>query len=315
MKRRKVKKWPIVLLIIIVIFIIATIAITKYIHKINSYEYKLEQIGYTNEQVEILKNKLKNDELDIILKKKKNKKIIELIQEKHFIFDNLDHYLKYDDEIDEEKSIKDIIAIVNVNSNKEWYKGPKETNVELNEKMLVNKFYHLTKNYKPNDLVDLSNEYAYGSDQKIRKRAYDAFLSMWNAAKKEDITLIVNSSYRSYEDQDSVYSDYSSWYGEEEADKIAARPGFSEHQTGYALDIQTYNSNRNNFEDSDAFKWLNKNAYKYGFILRYPKGKEYLTGYDYESWHFRYVGKEIAKYIHKNKITFDEYYAYFIEKK
>ena len=69
------------------------------------------------------------------------------------------------------------------------------------------------------------------------------------------------------------------------------------------------------FENFDEFKWLEKNAYKYGFILRYPKDKEYLTGYEYESWHFRYVGKNAAKYIHENKITFDEYYAYFIEGK
>ena len=71
---------------------------------------------------------------------------------------------------------------------------------------------------------------------------------------------------------------------------------------------------RNNFEESDAFKWLQDNAYKYGFILRYPKDLEYLTGYNYESWHYRYVGIEAATYIHENNITYDEYYAYFIEK-
>ena len=70
----------------------------------------------------------------------------------------------------------------------------------------------------------------------------------------------------------------------------------------------------NNFDDSDAAKWLKKNAYKYGFILRYPKDKEDITGYDYEPWHYRYVGKEVAKKIHDENITFDEYYAYYIEK-
>lgn len=314
MKKRKVKKWPIILLLIFSISIVSSIEIIKYVHKINSYEYKLEQIGYTKSQIDVLTHKLKKDELDIILKKKKNKMIIDLIKERYFLFDNLDTYLKYDDSLDEEKSPKDIVAIVNVHSNKEWYQDPNNTDIKLEEKMLVNKFYHLSKDYKPNDLVELSNNYAYGTDQKVRKKAYNAFLNMWNSAKKDEITLIVNSSYRSYEDQESVYNDYSAWYGEEEADKIAARPGASEHQTGYALDIQTYNSNRNNFDKSDAFKWLKKNAYKYGFILRYPKGKEYLTGYDYESWHYRYVGKDIAKYIQENKITYDEYYAYFIEK-
>ena len=137
---------------------------------------------------------------------------------------------------------------------------------------------------------------------------------MFNDAKKDNVTLIINSSYRSYENQEETYNNYSTWYGKDEADKIAARPGFSEHQTGLTIDIMTYNSNRNNFEESDAFKWLNNNAYKYGYILRYPKNKEYLTGYSYESWHYRYVGKEVANYIKDNNITYDEYYAFFIEK-
>jgi LAS superfamily LD-carboxypeptidase LdcB len=70
----------------------------------------------------------------------------------------------------------------------------------------------------------------------------------------------------------------------------------------------------NDFENTDEFKWLQKNAYKYGFILRYPKDKTDITGYDYESWHYRYVGKEVAQKIHELDITFDEYYAYYIDK-
>ena len=315
MQKRKIKKWPFILLIIIIISIITYIGINNYIKKINSYEYKLTEIGYNDSQINTLKKKLKNNELDIILKKKYNKKIIELIKEQYFIFSNLDNYLKYDKTIDEEKSFKDIVAIVNVGTNKEFYTQNIDTDINLNEKMLVNKYHNLTNEYKPDDLKELSNTYAYGNNQYLRESAYNAFISMFNKAKKDNITLIINSSYRPFSEQEQIYSDYSKWYGEEEADKIAARPGYSEHQTGYALDIQSYNTNRNNFEESDAYKWLDNNAYKYGFILRYPKNKEYLTGYDYESWHFRYVGKKIAKYIKNNNITYDEYYAYFIEKK
>ena len=104
-------------------------------------------------------------------------------------------------------------------------------------------------------------------------------------------------------------------YGSEYADEIAARPGHSEHQTGLALDIFcTTNSNTKTFKDSEAYQWLLNNAYKYGFILRYPEGKENITGFTFESWHYRYVGTEIATYIYENDITFDEYYAYFTEK-
>ena len=134
-------------------------------------------------------------------------------------------------------------------------------------------------------------------------------------AKKEDLKLIVNSSYRDYESQNSVWNNYENYNGEEYADSIAARAGFSEHQTGLALDIITPGATKNTFEETDEFKWLQKNAHKFGFILRYPKGKEDITGYAYESWHYRYVGKETATEIKRLGITFDEYYAYYIDKK
>ena len=137
---------------------------------------------------------------------------------------------------------------------------------------------------------------------------------MWNDAKEEGLLLIVNSSYRDYEVQDAVWKEYAEVHGEEWADNKAARAGSSEHETGLALDIVTNNVVMNEFENTDEFKWLQKNAYKYGFILRYPKNKENITGYEYESWHYRYVGEKVAKEIHDMDITFDEYYAYYLDK-
>ena len=138
-------------------------------------------------------------------------------------------------------------------------------------------------------------------------------ISMFNAAKKENITIIINSAYRSYKKQEELYNQYLSQYGKEYTDAYAARPGHSEHQTGLTVDVTTYGSNGDNFDKTEAFKWLQDNAHLYGFILRYPKGKEDITGYDYESWHYRYVGVDAATTIHDNDITFDEYYAYYIE--
>ena len=86
---------------------------------------------------------------------------------------------------------------------------------------------------------------------------------MFNAAKKENLTLIINSSYRSYEDQEKIYNDYSSWYGETDADKKAARPGYSEHQTGLVIDIDNIETDFNNFENTEEFKWMQENAHKY----------------------------------------------------
>ena len=311
-KRRKIKKGPIKIFIFIILFLAIGISITKYIEYRNSYRYKLKQIGYDSEQTEKIET-LSNNTKDYILTLKKNNYIVKLIGQKYFMEKNLKKYLDYK-KIDK-KNITDTVAIVNVGADNDWYTNTKKSKVELKELMLTNKYYHLDKSYNSDNMVKVSNTYAYGTDQMLTSDTFEAFKEMWTSAKSEGLTLIINSSYRSYEDQENVYEYYKATKGEEEADLIAAHPGFSEHQTGMALDLQTYGSTGKTFENFDEFKWLEKNAYKYGFILRYPKDKEYLTGYEYESWHFRYVGKEAAKYIQENKITFDEYYAYFIEGK
>ena len=298
--------------IIVVIGIIASIFLIKHINYTKTYEYKLTNIGYSKKDVKVLKKHLNNEELDKLIDKKYNKNITNLVKEKYFIFNNLDDYIDYIKE-NKDKSNNDVIAIINTNTNNDFYTKAKETDISKNELMLLNKYNYLTQDYNPEDLETFSNKYAYGENQTLRKDAYNAFIEMWNKADADGYKLIVNSSYRSYDEQKKIYDDYSSWYGVEDADKKAARAGYSEHQTGLAVDIQSYCSQNKEFDECEEFTWLSNNAYKYGFILRYPKDKEYLTGYNYESWHYRYVGKKAAKYIHENNITFDEYYAYFVK--
>ena len=110
-----------------------------------------------------------------------------------------------------------------------------------------------------------------------------------------------------------MYNDYVKKNGFNWAEKWSARPGFSEHQTGLALDIVSKNSDFNNFEDTNEYKWLVNNSYKYGFILRYPSDNYHLTGYNFESWHFRYVGIEAATKMHDEGLTFEEYYEYYVK--
>ena len=131
------------------------------------------------------------------------------------------------------------------------------------------------------------------------------------AAKNDGISLWNVSGYRSYNTQQSLYNNYKARDGQTKADTYSARPGSSEHQTGLATDICTASSAAH-FENTDKYKWLINNSYKYGFILRYPEGKTYITGYKFEPWHYRYVGVEAATYIHNNNITFEEYHAYFV---
>ena len=178
--------------------------------------------------------------------------------------------------------------------------------------VLVNKFHYLDNTYNSDEMKKISNVYSYGDNQKVTEDTFNAFLDMWNAAKKENLTLIINSSFRSYEDQDEIYKTYYNLYGESYVKKYTAKPGFSEHQTGLSLDIASAKSDI--FENSKEFKWMKENAYKYGYILRFPKTKAEITGFRYEAWHYRYVGKDIAKYMYENNLTFDEYYAIFLDK-
>ena len=311
-KKRRLKKSVYVVFIGLIVVIIALSSLVNYIKLINSNSYKLEKLGYTKEQVKTILT-LKDDQVDKILDRKYNKNIPVFIKQKYFLFKNLDRYLAYyKDHRDDKKS--HIVSIVNVGADHEWYDKDyiKEADIKKDNLILINKFNHISKSYTPKNIIAVSVQYAYGSNS-ITEETMEAFKNMFYAAKKEDLTLIITSSYRDYETQDTLWNQYANAYGQDYADSVSARAGYSEHQSGYAIDIVTYNAVLNNFEKTDEFKWLQKHAHEYGFILRYPKDKEDITGYDYESWHYRYVGTEVAKSIKEKGITYDEYYAYYVE--
>lgn len=310
--KRKIKIIPIIIILIILGlggYGIKCIIDTVNYHK--TYEYKLLKVGYSKDEIKTI-DKLSDKTKDYLLEIDYDKNIVSFVKEKYFMEKNLKAYLEYLK--DSDYDFTDIVAIINVGANNDWYSNTEKTDLSKENLILVNKFHYLDNTYDSKEMVNVSSTYSYGTDQKLTKDTFDAFLEMWNAAKERNLSLIINSSFRSYEEQEEIYNEYKSTRGEEAADKIAARAGYSEHQTGMAVDIQTYGSRASTFEQFEEFKWLQENAYKYGFILRYPKDKEYLTGYEYESWHYRYVGKDVAKYIYENDITYDEYYAYFLDK-
>lgn len=317
-KRLKLKKKFWYLLFGIIIIVILSIAGKKayddYKYK-QTNEYKLLEIGYSKPEIDKLLNLLSSKEISNLLTEEKNEDLLNFIDEKYFIYKNLNDYLEYRKENDT-LSYSDIVTLVNVNRHHNYYTYDHDAKTSLNYSLLSNKYYKLSSEYEPEDLVIIKTDHAWGNygDNKIRKEVYEAYIKMYEAAKENGITLMINSSYRSYKDQEAVYNSYKEYYDEEYADGIAARPGYSEHQTGLALDIFcTTNTSIKTFAESDAYKWLLENSYKYGFILRYPDGKENITGYAFESWHYRYVGKELATKIFNENITFDEYYAYYIE--
>ncbi len=318
MKKRKLKLKKQAYYVLAGIMIIA-VSIILGMNYYNDYqykkttEYKLVEKGYTIKEATKIQEKLKEEEINKILEKEKNDLILKLLEEKYFLMKNLDTYIEYQKK-EEEKELKDIVAIVNTHANNKWYQKELETDYNLKEKMNVNKFYALKSDYTPENLIEISLNYSYGKN-KLIDYAYEKFIELWNAAKEEDIHLMVNSSYRDYEEQKNIYEDYKASRGEKKADEIAAHPGHSEHQTGLVVDMTSLKEPYvEEFKASNAYKWLKEHAHEYGFIERYPEGKSYITGYSPESWHWRYVGIEVATKMHNEDITFDEYYAYYIEK-
>lgn len=168
--------------------------------------------------------------------------------------------------------------------------------------MIVNKTYSIPESYEaPN-----ANGYGYCltclTDETLK-----AFNEMKADAQSIGLNLYISSGYRSYTYQETLYNNYVSQDGKEEADTYSARPGHSEHQTGLAFDLNTIDDS---FAYTEEGKWVKDNCYKYGLILRYPKGKEKETGYQYESWHLRYVGKDLAQKLYNNGnwITLEEHF-------
>lgn len=237
-------------------------------------------------------------------------KLVEIVKSKYFIKSRLERYMRYDSE-----EIDAIITNVNSNLDQTFYVDTNPTDISKETLLIVNKYYYLEEDYYYGDLVTMEKGYDNKNGSKLNSIAYEAFKKLVDDAEKEGYHIRNNSAYRSYETQSGLYNSYKNSNGLTWADKWSARPGHSEHQTGLALDVGVKNEySLGKFENSREFTWMKEHAHLYGFILRYPKGKEYITGYGYEPWHYRYVGVETATYIYENEITFEEYYAYFVEK-
>lgn len=171
--------------------------------------------------------------------------------------------------------------------------------------VIVNKQHPLNPiDYAPASLTSV------GNGQKMRSEAAQAFLTMQTTAAADNAAITTTSGYRSYSYQTSIYNNYVATYGVAQTDTFSARPGYSEHQTGLAIDIQGGGCTLDNcFANTTQGKWLAENAYKYGFLLRYPAEKTAITGYTHEAWHFRYIGTELASTMHdKGMTTLEEYF-------
>lgn len=180
--------------------------------------------------------------------------------------------------------------------------------------VLVNKQQALPESYEPKDLVYPNVPFTFTEKidkRKMRKEAAAALETLFAGAKKDGISLAGVSAYRSYATQKTLYNNYVKQDGEEKAKTYSALPGHSEHETGLAIDVSGSNGKcaaQNCFAVTKEAKWLDSHATEYGFIIRYPDGKESITGYQYEPWHLRYVGTQLSKELAQKNITLEEYF-------
>lgn len=264
--------------------------------------------GYSNSNISLILAHGNDDDVSEFAKRDKIKYLEEFYSLSYAKLKYYDRYVKYSSETGEDEETT--VLFVNLSMDTDDYVNPVKTSA-FSIDMLVNKHYKLDEDFVPDDLVEFDQEYCNDDVQEGNREAVVAFKNMYEAAKKEGLGLVINSSYRSYQDQENICNTFKDLYGEGYVTKYVALPGFSEHQTGLAFDIGSTSSKV--FAESKEYEWMKENAYKYGFILRFTKANAYITGFRSEPWHYRYVGKKVAKYIYDNNISLEEYYAEFLD--
>ena len=270
------------------------------INELLNKKYNSEEINYIIENM--------TNEINILL----NMDYIDILAFKdisNFDINNIDRYLTYQEE-NENYDLATIVTYVNIGLDKEGYSEYTEYTKEKAQNdltILVNKYHKLPDDYEPNDLVALS----YSNNYYLRKEAAEAFEKLTNAGILDGVIFYPFSPYRSYKTQEVLYNRYVARDGIEAADTYSARPGFSEHQLGLAVDVRSSTLSDN--LTAEHYEWMLDNSYKYGFIVRYPKGKQHITQFMEEPWHLRYLGVELATKVHNSGLTYDEYYDLYIK--
>lgn len=266
-------------------------------NNVSKVNKKLKDLGYSNDDIKKIENNLSSDAIESLDVKYDD--LADLSSVKFFHIENLDRYQNLCD--NSSFSPEEVVMRVNTNIDRDFYTDVKIVDDPDDPFVLVNKFYEVPQDYEPSDLVSV------GNGQKMRSEAAENVNKLLKDINADGLYLQAQSGFRSIDLQTRLYNNYVARDGVEEADTYSARPGSSEHHTGLAIDLSHDGSLEESFENTKQFEWLQKNAHRYGLILRYPKDKVYMTGYMYEPWHYRYVGIEVATLIKNEGITFEEY--------
>ncbi len=266
------------------------------------YKEDLLELGYSLNDITSIENKIPSLDVKKYLLTKKYDNLISFLSSPYFKAQNIERYEEYHKKKND-YSYDEVVLYVEIGLDNEFYTNIKTITNPYDVTTLINKYNQLDKSVQFDDLVTIKLPYSKDGKRSIRKVAYDNLIKMIDDAKKDNITLKVVSGYRTWDQQTGLFNNSKNKNGLDYALMYSAKPGHSEHQLGLAVDL---NTTQNGFEKTKEYAWLKQNAYKYGFIERYPKGKEFITGYAFEPWHYRYLG-DISTKIFEENITYEEY--------
>ena len=268
------------------------------------YAAELALAGYSYEETVFLLDTLPSYRFPVLLRYSYSPAIAEYVRQPHFTDTKLERYLSYGSK-QTTLTPAEVVTQVNIGLDRTFYTSVQMSKEPDSLTVLVNKYHYLSSKFVP-QLVSMGSRYTAYSGASMHPEAYEWFVRMVDDAAVEGLWLHSVSAYRSYSYQNTLYTRYVSNNGKKLADTFSARAGYSEHQTGLAVDINVASTSAH-FENTPQYHWLSENAWKYGFILRYPQDKEHITGFRFEPWHYRYVGQEAAKAIRESGLTWEEY--------
>ena len=272
----------------------------------SNYHTKLKELGYDLETQRSLMKQLSLDDFGVLADNQLEWNQVEpYLSINGRLIEDLPQYIQ--------SGLEPVEAVMNIsysiidsrNSSDRKYVLEDPSNTAL----LIKKGFSISKDYVPENLVEVNIPTAT-TNNKMRSDAAKALETMYEDAKKEGLILAVNSAYRSYEEQQKIYDEYFRIYDEVTAASLVAVPGTSEHQLGLSVDLTSQSvidGQYGVFGSTPEYQWVIKNAYKYGFILRYPSDKIDITGIANEPWHYRYVGVKLATKLYEEGLTLEEY--------
>ncbi len=269
------------------------------------YSLKLQAKGYSQAEIDLIFSQVPTNRIMALLRYDYSPIIAQYAAQPHFRTTSLERYIRYGQQ-NADLAAEQVVTLVNVGLDRNFYSNLRLARDAGEYDVLVNKYNYLSTSFEP-ELTRMASRYASYSAY-MEPTAYEWFTKMVDDAQKDGIWLYCVSAYRSYSYQRTLYQRYVKQSGQDRADTFSARPGYSEHQTGLAVDINTA-STSSHFENTEQYRWLTEHCWEYGFILRYPEGKEHITGFQFEPWHYRYVGQELAQAVHESGLTYDEYVA------